>query len=159
MDAGGNEWRMLARWTVPSEPGNEHRAMDEVAKVVREAALARPIVAPRMERLKTAVAEAAMNAIEHGNKFQAELPVEIVVLASPTAVAVRISDQGGNEAIADPEEPDIEAKLAGLQTPRGWGLFLIKNLMDEMRVTSDGAHHTIEMILNLEGDEHASAVA
>ncbi len=100
-----------------------------------------------------------MNAIEHGNKFQAELPVEIVVLASPTAVAVRISDQGGNEAIADPEEPDIEAKLAGLQTPRGWGLFLIKNLMDEMRVTSDGAHHTIEMILNLEGDEHASAVA
>ena len=27
--------------------------------------------------------------------------------------------------------PDLEAKLAGLQTPRGWGLFLIGNMVDE----------------------------
>jgi anti-sigma regulatory factor (Ser/Thr protein kinase) len=41
------------------------------------------------------------------------------------------------------------------QSPRGWGLFLIKNLVDEMQVTSDETHHTVELILYRE--EPASA--
>ena len=39
---------------------------------------------------------------------------------------------------SDAEAPDIERKLAGEQKPRGWGLFLIKNMVDSMDVTSDG---------------------
>ena len=48
--------------------------------------------------------------------------------------------------------------MAELETPRGWGLFLIKNLVDEMNITSDDTHHTIELIMNLdtEGGSHAS---
>ena len=38
-----------------------------------------------------------------------------------------------------------------MQTPRGWGLFLIKNMVDEMDVTSDEHHHTIELVIHLEG--------
>ncbi len=30
---------------------------------------------------------------------------------------------------------------------------LIKNLVDEMRVSSDGAQHTVELVLNLKGDQ------
>ena len=45
--------------------------------------------------------------------------------------------------------PDLELKLAGEQTPRGWGLFLIKNMVDEMNVSSDDTHHTIELVMNL----------
>jgi len=33
------------------------------------------IPTPQLDRLKTAVAEATMNAIEHGNKNRPELPV------------------------------------------------------------------------------------
>ena len=51
--------------------------------------------------------------------------------------------------------PDLDAKLAGLQTPRGWGLFLIEKMVDEMHLTSNETHHTIELILHLKGDEHA----
>jgi hypothetical protein len=47
--------------------------------------------------------------------------------------------------------PDLEAKLAGMQSPRGWGLFLIQNMVDEMNVTGDEHHHTVELILHLDG--------
>jgi anti-sigma regulatory factor (Ser/Thr protein kinase) len=94
-----------------------------------------------------------MNAIEHGNKNRPELPVFIQVQASPTALSVRITDQGGGQPIPEPEAPNLEAKLAGLQTPRGWGLFLIRNLMDEMHMTTNDTHHTIELILYLEAEE------
>ena len=148
--SGEGDWQTLTEFTMPSEPGNERQAMEQVAAAVQELHLPRA----RLERLKTAVAEATMNAMEHGNKYRAELPVFIRVLASATALSVRVTDRGGDRLIPDPETPDLEAKLAGLQTPRGWGLFLIKNMVDEMRVTSDDTHHTIELILYLEGDEH-----
>ena len=88
----------------------------------------------RLERLKTAVAEATMNAMEHGNEYREELPVSVRVLASDTAWSVHITDHGGGADIPEAETPDLEAKLAGEQTPRGWGLFLIKNMVDDLRV-------------------------
>jgi hypothetical protein len=57
-------WCVLAELSVPSEPGNERIAMERVAEVVKELDLSEQ----RLERLKTAVAEATMNAIEHGNR-------------------------------------------------------------------------------------------
>jgi anti-sigma regulatory factor (Ser/Thr protein kinase) len=97
------------------------------------------------------VAEATMNAMEHGNRYRPEVPVVIEVLASEEDLSVRITDEG-ESPVPSPESqtPDLEAKLEGLQTPRGWGLFLIKNMVDEMRVTGDGAHHTVELVLRLE---------
>jgi len=67
---------------------------------------------------------------------------------------VRISDKGNGQPIDVSQAPDIEAKLAELQSPRGWGLFLIKNLVDDVKVISDENHHTLELLLNLEGDNH-----
>jgi anti-sigma regulatory factor (Ser/Thr protein kinase) len=142
----------LAQFEVASEAGNERVAMDRVG----EAAARLGLGEARLENLKTAVAEATMNAMEHGNGYRSDMPVALEVCASQGAVHVRITDRGGGRPIADSEAPDLEAKLAGLQTPRGWGLFLIKNLVDEMRVTSDDSHHTIELIMYLGGDNHAS---
>jgi anti-sigma regulatory factor (Ser/Thr protein kinase) len=104
-----------------------------------------------LERLKTAVAEATMNAMEHGNHFRAELPVLIEVSVSEADLAVKITDEGSGPPTFDAETPDLEAKLEGMQTPRGWGLFLIKNMVDDMNVTGDEHHHTIELILHLDG--------
>jgi anti-sigma regulatory factor (Ser/Thr protein kinase) len=143
-------WRLLDEFTVPSEPGNERLAIKLVDDAVRELGLS----ARRLEQLKTAVAEATMNAMEHGNHYRPEMPVQLQVLASPTDVLVRVTDHGGSAVVPDPETPDIEAKLAEQQTPRGWGLFLIKNLVDEMHVTSDATHHTIELKIALEGEHY-----
>ena len=86
-----------------------------------------------------------MNAIEHGNKGDPDLPVFISVLADNEKILIRIRDQGGGRTIPDPVTPNLEAKLAGEQSPRGWGLFLIEKMVDAMRTSTDDQHHTIEL--------------
>jgi serine phosphatase RsbU (regulator of sigma subunit)/anti-sigma regulatory factor (Ser/Thr protein kinase) len=144
-ESGGDEVRTLAEFDVPSERGNERVAMDRVADAIE----GMDLPPARLERLKTAVAEATMNAMEHGNGYRPELPVTIKVLASGAALSVRITDRGGGRPIPEAEVPDLDAKLAGEQSPRGWGLFLIKNMVDDVRVASDDTHHTVELVLDL----------
>ncbi len=141
--------RTLAELSVPSEPGNERRAMEKVAGTVEGLGLPERT----MERLKTAVAEATMNAMEHGNRYREEAPVLIEVSATEAELSVKITDEGTGPAAFDPETPDLAAKLDGAQTPRGWGLFLIKSMVDEMNVTGDERHHTVELILHLNSRE------
>ena len=100
-----------------------------------------------------------MNAMEHGNHFKCELPVLIRVLASPAALAVRITDQGGGAAIPEPRMPDLEAKVAGQETARGWGLPLIQKLVDEMQTSGDVHQHTLQLVMHLEGDKDAGKPA
>jgi anti-sigma regulatory factor (Ser/Thr protein kinase) len=144
--------KVLSEFKIASQPGNERKAVKQVAGGVAHLNL--PV--DTIERLKTAVAEAVMNAMEHGNHYEAHLPVEVEVVLDETAPEVRnlvlcIRDLGGSQEIPASEPPDLEAKLAGRQSPRGWGLFLIKNMVDEMRVTSDGLYHTVELVFHLEG--------
>ena len=75
----GGDWQSLGEFTLPSIAGNERVAMDRVAEWVSPLGME----PGRMERLKTAVAEATMNAIEHGNGNEPDKPVEIEV--SPTS--------------------------------------------------------------------------
>src|SRR5215208_6496712 len=121
--------RTLAELSLPSEPGNERQAMQEVARAVSGLGLPERT----LERLKTAVAEATMNAMEHGNRYIPEVPVKIEVWFLEKRLLVRIIDRGGSPPPSPnaTEVPDLEAKLEGMQTPRGWGLFLIKNMVDE----------------------------
>lgn len=91
-----------------------------------------------------------MNAIEHGNRFRAEVPVRISAEVVGSDLVVRVRDEGGDRPIAVTETPDIAAKLAGEQSPRGWGLFLIQQMVDVLRATSDGRYHTAELVLHLE---------
>lgn len=141
------EWRRLAEFAVPSEPGNERRAMAAAVEAVAGIGLSQR----RVEQLKTAVAEATMNAMEHGNKYRRDIPVRICVSASEEALSISITDQGSGSVNPDPQPPDLNAKLEHQQTPRGWGLFLIKRMVDELKITGDADHHTVELILRLDG--------
>ena len=65
---------------------------------------------------------------------------------------MRITDRALSGGVpSEPEAPDIERKLAGEQKPRGWGLFLIQNMVDDIRVSDVDGRHTVELVLNLEG--------
>jgi anti-sigma regulatory factor (Ser/Thr protein kinase) len=127
--------------------------MEEVARAVSGLGL----LERTLERLKTAVAEATTNAMEHGNRYDPEVPVKIKLLSSDTDLFVRITDQGGSP-VPDPDKevPDLEAKLEGTQTQRGWGLFLIQNMVDEVRVSGNPDHHTIELVVHLRRGEDGS---
>jgi serine phosphatase RsbU (regulator of sigma subunit)/anti-sigma regulatory factor (Ser/Thr protein kinase) len=139
---------LLAQFSVASAPGNERDAMDRVAEAVEPLGLP----APRLQRLKTATAEATMNAMEHGNGYRRDLDVSVRVSADGDAVTVSISDHGGAREIAPADAPDLDAKLEGRQSPRGWGLFLIERMVDELRQSSEGDRHTVELTMYLEGD-------
>lgn len=141
--------RVVADFTIASEQGNERLAIEQVAAATAPLGLAPATV----ERLKTAVGEATMNAIEHGNQFRPEAPVEIRVVVRESSLSIAITDQGGQVEMPEQETPDLELKLTGLQSPRGWGLFLISNMVDEMLQSNDGVHHTLELIIYLKRDE------
>ena len=138
---------IVLEFELPSAPGNERLAMDRVAEAIGVLNLP----TDKFEKVKTAVAEATMNAIEHGNKNDPELMTTIQVTASDEQLRIRITDHGGGEEIPEKTAPDLDAKLRGEQTPRGWGLFLIKAMVDEMHVTSDDVHHTVELVIYLRG--------
>jgi anti-sigma regulatory factor (Ser/Thr protein kinase) len=146
--------RRLDAFALASEPGNERLAISRIAETASSAGIS----AGRLERLKTAVAEATMNAIEHGNKNQAQIPVDVEIIQTGDEITVAISDQGGaptQDPAADAEEPDLVKKLAGAQRPRGWGLFLIRNMVDAMEVTTDGQRHTVWLTMRTSAPEGA----
>jgi anti-sigma regulatory factor (Ser/Thr protein kinase) len=147
-----DDWRSLGCFEISSEPGNERAAIAQVTDLTAPLALSDM----RQEQLKTAVGEAVLNAIEHGNEARPELSVAVEVGISAGLLTIRIKDQGEGGAIIRRETPDLASKLAGLQRPRGWGLFLIEHMVDELRVTNDATGHTVELVLYI-GDEQVSA--
>jgi serine phosphatase RsbU (regulator of sigma subunit)/anti-sigma regulatory factor (Ser/Thr protein kinase) len=146
----------LLSFELPAAPGNERLAVARVAEAVGPLGLA----PARLERLKTAVSEATMNAIEYGSGSSADVPVEITVARADGELHVRITDRAlGGPIPVDAEQPDLEAKLDGLQKARGWGLFLIRNMVDRVEVTPGDGRQTVTLTLKLEGDDdgHQSA--
>jgi serine/threonine-protein kinase RsbW len=111
---------------LPSQLGYEKVAMSTAASVAKLMGFS----SDRIEDLKTAVAEACINAIEHGNALNASLAVEVVLSASEDRLEVKVIDQGIGVGVA-PHSPNIDRKVHGEEDPRGMGMFLIQQLVDE----------------------------
>ena len=140
--------RRLASFALASVPGSERVALAQVADSVADLNLP----SRRLDNLKTAVAEATMNAIEHGNDNRPDLAVDIEVFYSGTEIIVTITDHGGcgpswTDEGDDTEIPDLDRKLNGDQGPRGWGLYLIRHMVDAMQVTAEGEHRTVRLTI------------
>ena len=134
----------LTAFSLPGIQGNEREAMDRVAAAVADLGLP----PDRLERLKTAVSEASMNAIEYGSRGREDVPFDVEVAVSPADVVVRITDRALSGPVpTDAETPDLERKLAGEQKPRGWGLFLIEHMVDSMDVSHDDTGQTVTLRL------------
>jgi len=129
---------------VPSTVGAEKIAMDFAAKVAKTMAFP----ADRIEDLKTAVAEACLNAIEHGNKLDAATRVGIRLTADAGRLQIAVQDRGPGPG--KPATPDIESRMAGKVDARGWGIFLITSLMDEVSFESNEQGNIVKMIIYLD---------
>jgi anti-sigma B factor antagonist len=146
------EWQPLAEFTLSSEPGDEHLAMQQVAAAVQELHLP----PARLKRLKMAVTDATLRAIEYRSKYRPDFSLSIRVLASQKVMAVRAANQGSSRPPPTTQAPEMEAKLAGQYSPRGWGFFLIERRVAEMKGTGDPPRHIIELFLYLEGEQRGS---
>jgi serine phosphatase RsbU (regulator of sigma subunit)/anti-sigma regulatory factor (Ser/Thr protein kinase) len=143
-------WQNLLEFSLPSQEVNERVAAARVVDAIGQLDLA-PASA---ERLNTAVAEATMNAILHGNQAKPDLPVRITVWLSEGAeyLVVRVTDQA-QVPLPDFEMPDLTAKLAGDQATGGWGRFLMRQMVDEVRDVTEDTQHTVELITILDREE------
>ena len=120
-----------------NELGYERIAMDS------SASFAKIFGCPpdRIEDLKTVVAEAAMNAIQHGNQGRANAKVTIFLDFKDDTINVAVIDEG-NGIKEFPPNPDIARMIDNIDPPNGLGLFLIKQLADrvEFNQTTSGGH-------------------
>jgi serine phosphatase RsbU (regulator of sigma subunit)/anti-sigma regulatory factor (Ser/Thr protein kinase) len=139
--SAGRATKELLAFTIPGATGGERAAMERVAEAVAGLRLD----PARLERLKTAVAETVMNAIEYGSLGDPDVPVDVNVEADAAAIAVRVTDRARSGPVREVEEPDLEAKLEGRQRPRGWGLFLVRHMVDAMEISSKDGLQTVTL--------------
>lgn len=113
--------------SLPSELGYEVVARDAVAAFARRQGFS----AERVEELKTALCEACINAIEHGNMLTPELRVEILCSFDANVLLIDVVDEGRKQYVPNGATLTINEKILGLGPLRGMGLMLIDELSDE----------------------------
>jgi len=107
----------------------------------------------RVEDLKTAVAEACINAIEHGNRMNEKLSIGVVISAGDDELEVKVIDDGKGMN-RQQAKPDIDKKMHGEEDPRGMGMFLIQALVDEAEwvAGTDGKSSYVRLVIRLDKD-------
>jgi serine/threonine-protein kinase RsbW len=123
--------------TLPNQIGYERIAMACSASFAQMVGC----TPDRIEDLKTVVAEAAINAMQHGNSGRPESRVTVSFQLEKDAIAVAVTDTGNGIERSVPE-PNIERIIDNLDPVSGFGLFLIRRLADrvEFERTSSGGH-------------------
>jgi serine/threonine-protein kinase RsbW len=132
---------------VPSRLGFEKVAMGTAASVAQLMGFP----PDRVEDLKTAVAEACINAIEHGNHLNEKLSVVVILSAIADGLEVKVVDNGTG-VDKPPPAPDIDRKIHGEEDPRGMGMFLIQALVDEAEWVHDskGEGSYVRLVIRLD---------
>ena len=82
-----------------------------------------------------ALTEAVNNAIHHGNKLDANKKTSVACIQDESKLKFRIEDQGAGfdfNNLPDPTDPE------NIEKPNGRGIFLMKNLADEVSFEENG---------------------
>ena len=101
---------------LPSQLGYEKVAMSTAAAVAKLMGFRED----RVEDLKTAVAEACINAIEHGNRLNENLSVGVVLSAGVDALEVKVIDDGKGMKKQLRPSPISTARFMVRRIPAAW---------------------------------------
>jgi serine/threonine-protein kinase RsbW len=136
---------IITELRLPTRLGFEKVAMNTAASVAQIMGFS----PDRVDDLKTAVAEACINAIEHGNEMNELLGVVVTLSMDDKSLEVKIRDEGKGVP-SDAHIPDIDRKMAGEETPRGMGMFLIQALVDEVEYGQETAGGYARLVIHLD---------
>ncbi len=128
--AGGREVSM----TIPVAPEMEIVATAQAAALGEYLAMTRD----KIDEVKLALVEACINAFEHADCRDEQLHLTFRLGREPKGrewLEVEVLDKGKGFNHSTVEEPSIEKSFGG-HRKRGWGLQIIKSLMDEVEITS-----------------------
>lgn len=126
-----HQLQLIHEVTLPSTPAS----ITEVESLIDEACAELQLNEDLYGNILIAVTEGVNNAIIHGNKLNASLSVRVGVLNNEEWVCFSIKDQGSGfdpESIPDPTAPE------NLLKENGRGIFLMKNLSDEVTFEDRG---------------------
>lgn len=101
-----------------------------------------------------AVTEAFENAAKHGNGNDPARNVQLVFSSGPEGLSFVIKDEGKGfdlNTIPDPTDLNIDADQI-----KGRGIFLIRNLADEVNFTDNGSR--VELVFKISSINHELAV-
>jgi serine/threonine-protein kinase RsbW len=89
------------------------------------------------------VSEAVTNAIEHGNQLHPEKKVDLEIAVTDKAITTIVTDEG--EGFDPEEETENPLDEANLLSERGRGVFLLKELSDELVYLNGG--RTVKFVI------------
>ena len=138
--------KQLLELHLPNILGAEKEAIKKAVTIAEKLGFARD----RIEDLKTALAEACINAIEHGNKFDRNKKVRVTLAANDKSLEVIVHDEGDG---IDPKKiPTKRIRDDGFPCRRGYGVFLMTNLMNEFYFEKNpGKGNNVKMLMHLNG--------
>lgn len=131
---------------LPNILGAEKAAIEEAVTIAEKMGFSKD----RIEDLKTAIAEACINAIEHGNKFDESTKVEVTLSVGNASLEVVVHDQGDG---VDPKKINRNrVDKDGLPRRRGYGIFLISNMVNGFSIDHEpGKGTNVKMLIHLNG--------
>jgi len=106
-------------------------SVDEAEELALEAAEKAGVPEDDLHKIAMAVRESMVNAVVHGNRYNAHKRVRLSLSKTPEDFVVRIADQG--EGFDYENLPDPLAQ-ENLLRHSGRGIFLIKAFMDDFQV-------------------------
>lgn len=128
--AGSREVSM----TIPVAPEMEIVATAQAAALGEYIAMSRD----KIDEVRLALVEACINAFEHADCRDEQLHLTFRLGQEPKGrewLEVEVMDKGRGFDQARVEEPSMEKTFAS-HRKRGWGLQIIKSLMDDVDITS-----------------------
>jgi serine/threonine-protein kinase RsbW len=134
----------LVELQLPNVLGSEKIAIKNAVTIAQKMGFS----PDKIEDLKTAIAEACINAIEHGNKFDADTKVGVTFAANEASLQVEVHDNGNG---IDPQKiPKKYVTENGMPKRRGYGVFLISNLVNEFSFENKpGEGNKVKMLIHL----------
>lgn len=130
--------------TLPLEQPDVEIAASNTATAVAESMA---MSADKIDEIRLAVVEACINAKEHSRAADRRVQIVCEVLGegAPETLRITVHDNGVGFAPAAVEKPKIETKLRA-RDKRGWGLEIMRGLMDEVEIHSGDEGTTVVMI-------------
>lgn len=101
--------------------------------------------------IMVAVTESVNNAIRHGNKFDKDKNVYLTLVVNENHLKFEVEDEGSGfdtESLPDP------TAVENLENPGGRGIFLMRNLSDEVKFSNNGKTVQLTFFLNNAWGKH-----
>lgn len=124
-------------------------SVDLADECIRALCLLTPLSSATVDGVRQAVKEAVNNVIIHSYNGEPNRPIMLTlsIQEEQLSIALRDTGSGMEPALLETDTKPVFDPADISQIPNGgWGVYLIKELMDKVSYYSEAGTHTLEMI-------------